>query len=59
LRGTHLAVDADDVPALVKLNTEGRVEPMNGGAREILPGISCYIGGKQTYASQFMTVRLC
>jgi glyoxylase-like metal-dependent hydrolase (beta-lactamase superfamily II) len=42
--------------ALVKLNTEGRVRLVNGDAQEILPGIVCYLGGKHTYASQFVTV---
>ena len=55
-RGTHGGIDAEDVLALVKLNTEGRVGLVNGDAQEILPGISCYIGGKHTYASQFVTV---
>ncbi len=55
-RGTHGGIDAEDVLALVKLNTEGRVGLVNGDAQEILPGISCYTGGKHTYASQFVTV---
>jgi glyoxylase-like metal-dependent hydrolase (beta-lactamase superfamily II) len=44
------------VMAVVKLNTQGRVGLVNGDAQEILPGISCYTGGKHTYASQFVTV---
>ncbi len=55
-RGTHGGIDPEDVLALVKLNTEGRVSLVNGDAQEILPGISCYTGGKHTYASQFVTV---
>jgi glyoxylase-like metal-dependent hydrolase (beta-lactamase superfamily II) len=55
-RGTHGGIDPEDVLALVRLNTEGRVGLVNGDAREILPGISCYTGGKHTYASQFVTV---
>ena len=42
--------------AAVKLNTQGRVGLVDGDAQEILPGISCYTGGKHTYASQFITV---
>ena len=53
---THGGIDPEDVLALVKLNTQGRVGLVNGDAQEILPGISCYIGGKHTYASQFVTV---
>jgi glyoxylase-like metal-dependent hydrolase (beta-lactamase superfamily II) len=55
-RGTHGGIDPDDVLALVKLNTQGRVGLVNGDAQEILPGITCYTGGKHTYASQFVSV---
>ena len=55
-RGTHGGIEPDDVLALVKLNTQGRVGLVNGDAQEIMPGITCYIGGKHTYASQFVTV---
>jgi hypothetical protein len=55
-RRTHGGIDPDDVLALVKLNTEGRVGLVNGDAQEILPGITCYTGGKHTYASQYVGV---
>jgi glyoxylase-like metal-dependent hydrolase (beta-lactamase superfamily II) len=55
-RRTHGGIDPDDVLAAVKLNTQGRVGLVNGDAQEILPGISCFTGGKHTYASQFLTV---
>ncbi len=55
-RRTHGGIDPEDVLALVKLNTEGRVSLVNGDAQEILPGITCYTGGKHTYASQFVGV---
>jgi glyoxylase-like metal-dependent hydrolase (beta-lactamase superfamily II) len=55
-RRTHGGIDAEDVLALVKMNTEGRIGLVNGDAQEILPGITCYTGGKHTYASQFITV---
>src|SRR5580698_9260537 len=54
---THGGIDPDDVLALVKLNTEGPLGLVNGDAQEILPGISCYTGGKHTYASQFVTMK--
>ena len=54
---THGGIDADDVLTLVKLNTAGRVGLVNGDAQEILPGITCYTGGRHTYASQFVTVK--
>jgi glyoxylase-like metal-dependent hydrolase (beta-lactamase superfamily II) len=55
-RRTHGGIEPDDVLAAVKLNTEGRVSLVNGDAQEILPGITCYIGGKHTYASQYIGV---
>jgi len=55
-RRTHGGIDPDDVLALVKLNTDGRVTFVDGDAREILPGVTCYTGGKHTYASQYLTV---
>ncbi len=53
---THGGIDPEDILALVKLNTDGRVGLVDGDAQEILPGITCYTGGKHTYASQFVTV---
>ncbi len=55
-RRTHGGIDAGDIQLAVKLNTEGRVGLVNGDAQEILPGITAYIGGKHTYASQFLSV---
>ena len=53
---THGGIDPDDVLAVVKLNTQGRVGLVNGDAQEILPGVTCYTGGKHTYASQYVAV---
>jgi glyoxylase-like metal-dependent hydrolase (beta-lactamase superfamily II) len=55
-RRTHGGIDPEDVMAAVKLNLAGRMGLVNGDAQEILPGISCYTGGKHTWASQFVTV---
>ena len=55
-RRTHGGIDPDDVMAVVKLNTQGLVGLVNGDAQEILPGITAYVGGKHTYASQFIVV---
>src|SRR5437868_9448703 len=49
-------IDAEDVLTLVKLNTRGKVGLVNGDAQEILPGITCYTGGRHTYASQYVGV---
>jgi glyoxylase-like metal-dependent hydrolase (beta-lactamase superfamily II) len=53
---THGGIDPDDVLAIVKLNMQGRVGLVNGDAQEILPGITCYTGGKHTFQSQFVGV---
>lgn len=53
---THGGIDPDDVLTLVKLNTQGHVGLVDGDAQEILPGITCYTGGRHTYASQYVGV---
>jgi glyoxylase-like metal-dependent hydrolase (beta-lactamase superfamily II) len=50
------AADPDDILGLVKANTEGKVGLVKGDAQEIFPGVTCYIGGKHTWQSQFITV---
>ena len=55
-RRTHSGIDPDDVLAAVKLNLEGRVGLVQGDAQEIIPGITCYLGGKHTWASQFVGI---
>jgi glyoxylase-like metal-dependent hydrolase (beta-lactamase superfamily II) len=52
---THGGIDPDDVLAIVKLNMDGRVQMVNGD-QEILPGVNCYIGGKHTFQSQYVSV---
>ena len=54
---THGGVFADDMLALLKINTQGRLKFVDGDDKEPIPGIRCYTGGKHTYASQFVTVR--
>lgn len=55
-KNTHGGIDQDDVLAAVKLNLEGRIKFVNGDAQEILPGITCYTGGKHTWQSQYVGV---
>ena len=57
-RNTHGGVDADDMLALLKINTAGRLRFVEGDDQEVLPGIRCYIGGKHTRESQFCTAAL-
>jgi glyoxylase-like metal-dependent hydrolase (beta-lactamase superfamily II) len=54
--GDHGAIDPEDVQALVRLNTEGRVRLVDGDNVEIFPGIRAYTGGRHTYASQYLLV---
>jgi glyoxylase-like metal-dependent hydrolase (beta-lactamase superfamily II) len=55
-RNAHGGIDPDDILVAVKLNTQGRVGLVNGDAQEILPGVTCYLGGKHTYASQYLGI---
>ena len=54
--GLHGA-DGDVAKVLADLNKAGRVRLVDGDAKEILPGITVYTGGKHTYASQYAGVR--
>ena len=56
-RNTHGGIDPDDMLALLKINTEGRMRFVNGDDQEILPGIRCYTGGKHTFQSQYVGVQ--
>jgi glyoxylase-like metal-dependent hydrolase (beta-lactamase superfamily II) len=49
-------IKPDDVLALVKLNTQWRVSLVDGDAKEILPGVTVYTGGRHTFASQYVGV---
>jgi glyoxylase-like metal-dependent hydrolase (beta-lactamase superfamily II) len=51
------ALDDQNAMKLATLRREGRVQLVDGDAKEILPGISVYIGGKHTYQSQYAAVR--
>jgi hypothetical protein len=54
--GNHGGIDPEDVAALVKLNTEGRVHLIDGDNVEIFPGIRAYTGSRHTYASEYLRV---
>ena len=54
--GDHGGIDPADVQELVKLNTEGRVRLVNGDNVELFPGIRAYMGGRHTYAAQYLVV---
>lgn len=54
--GSHGGIEPEDVMALVKLNTEGRVRLIKGDDQEAIDGIRFYTGGRHTYASQYVSV---
>jgi glyoxylase-like metal-dependent hydrolase (beta-lactamase superfamily II) len=54
---THGGVDEDDMAALLKINTQGRLKFVNGDDQEPIPGVRCYTGGKHTWASQYVSAR--
>lgn len=56
-RNTHGGIDADDMLALVKINTAGRLRFVEGDDKEPIPGIRCYTGGRHTYASQYVAAQ--
>jgi glyoxylase-like metal-dependent hydrolase (beta-lactamase superfamily II) len=51
------AIDAPDAAMLAALRAAGRVELVPGDAREIIPGITAYTGGKHTFQSQYIAVK--
>jgi glyoxylase-like metal-dependent hydrolase (beta-lactamase superfamily II) len=51
------AIDTVDAQMLARLRRAGRVQLVDGDAREVMPGITVYTGGRHTYASQYAAVR--
>jgi glyoxylase-like metal-dependent hydrolase (beta-lactamase superfamily II) len=54
--GKHGGIDPDDMAALLRINTEGRLRLVDGDDQEILPGIRAFAGARHTYASQYIRV---
>lgn len=54
-RNTHGGIDEEDMQALLKINMQGRLRFVEGDDQEIIPGLRCYIGGKHTWASQYVS----
>lgn len=52
------AIDSADAAMFGRLAREGRVRLVDGDAREIIPGITVYTGGKHTWQSQYVGVRV-
>jgi glyoxylase-like metal-dependent hydrolase (beta-lactamase superfamily II) len=53
--GKHGGIDPGDVMYLLRANTEGRLQLVDGD-QEILPGIRVHTGGRHTWASQYVSV---
>src|SRR5262249_46345547 len=51
-------IDDEDMLALVKINLQGRLHFVNGDDQEPIPGIRCYTGGRHTFASQYVSVKM-
>ena len=56
--GKSGGIEPDDVMTLVKLNTQHKVNLVDGDDREITDGIRVYTGGRHTFASQYVSVRM-
>lgn len=57
-RETHGGIDAEDMEALLRINTQGRLRFIHGDDQEPVPGIRCYTGGRHTWASQYVSAPL-
>jgi glyoxylase-like metal-dependent hydrolase (beta-lactamase superfamily II) len=53
---THGGIDAEDVLAIVKRNTQGKVSFVQGDDDTSMSGVTFGIGGKHTWQSQFVAV---
>jgi glyoxylase-like metal-dependent hydrolase (beta-lactamase superfamily II) len=51
------AITAEDAATLSRIKKEGRLMLVDGDAKEVLPGVTVYTGGKHTHASQYVAVR--
>jgi glyoxylase-like metal-dependent hydrolase (beta-lactamase superfamily II) len=50
-------IDARGAALLHRLRREGQLELVDGGGKEILPGITAHVGGRHTHQSQYISVR--
>src|ERR1051325_8578683 len=53
--GQHGGIDPEDMAALLRINTQGRLRLVDGD-QEILPGVRVHIGGRHTWQSQYASV---
>ena len=57
LPNTHGGIDPDDVQAIVKRNIAGKVSFVRGDDETTISGLSFNVGGKHTWASQYVGVQ--
>lgn len=53
----HPAIDMEVAAMYRQLHTAGRLRLADGDSAEVAPGIRVFIGGRHTWASQFVSVR--
>jgi glyoxylase-like metal-dependent hydrolase (beta-lactamase superfamily II) len=51
-------IDPDDAAMLAGIRADGRLKLVEGDGKEIIPGVTVYTGGRHTFASQYMAVRM-
>jgi glyoxylase-like metal-dependent hydrolase (beta-lactamase superfamily II) len=51
------AIEREVSTVLRQLHRDGRLQLVDGDAKEIIPGITVYTGGKHTFASQYVSAR--
>lgn len=56
-RNTHGGIDQDDVLEIVKRNMQGKVTFLTGDDETSISGVTFGVGGKHTWASQFVGVQ--
>lgn len=54
--GQHGGIDPEDLAALLRRNTQGKLRLIDGDDREILPGIRVFTGARHTFASQYLRI---
>ncbi len=53
----HEGIDSVDAAMLAGLASQGRVGLVEGDGQRLLPGVTAYLGGRHTFASQYLGVQ--
>lgn len=54
--GQRGGIDPEDLIALLRRNTQGKLRFIDGDDKEILPGIRVFMGARHTFASQYLRI---